>query len=79
MLGIGQQTPYEEIHTMTLRKEPYDRLWRAAVKFHKEYDKWMNGPVLEVNAEVVEEEVCQSVCTVVVVFYRFWSWVSLLT
>ncbi|XP_064605237.1 dynein axonemal heavy chain 3-like isoform X2 [Liolophura sinensis] len=57
MLGTGQQTPYEEIHTMTLRKEPYDRLWRAAVKFHKEYDKWMNGPVLEVNAEVVEEEV----------------------
>ena len=25
--------------------------------FHSQYEKWMNGPLLEVNAEDVEEEV----------------------
>ena len=38
-------------------KEPYEKLWTGAVKFHKYYDKWMNGPLLEVDAEEVEEEV----------------------
>jgi len=44
---------------MTAR-EPYEKLWSTAVTFQKYYDKWMNGPILEVNAEVVEEEVSYS-------------------
>ena len=42
---------------ITERKQPYEKLWHAAVKFHQMYDKWMNGPLLDVNAEEVEEEV----------------------
>lgn len=43
---------------MLVAKEPYEKLWTAAVKFRDYYEKWMNGPLLEVNAEEVEEEVC---------------------
>lgn len=57
LLGMETQTPYTQIQDISVAKEPYDRLWVAAVKFHRQYDKWMNGPILEVNAEVVEEEV----------------------
>ena len=42
---------------MLAAKEPYEKLWTAGVKFHRYYDKWMNGPLLEVNSEEVEEEV----------------------
>lgn len=38
-------------------KDPFDKLWSNAVHFHQQYDKWMSGPLLQVNAEEVEEEV----------------------
>ena len=57
LLQTGDQTPYQQIQDITQTKEPYDKLWQAAVKFHMYYDKWMNGPLLHVNAEEVEEEV----------------------
>ncbi|XP_023932407.1 dynein heavy chain 3, axonemal [Lingula anatina] len=57
LLGIGQQSPYVEIQDIQSAMEPYEKLWKAAVKFYAQNDKWMNGPLLEVNAEVVEEEV----------------------
>ena len=57
LLNTGEQTPYTEIQEIMHAKEPYEKLWRAAVKFHAYHDKWMNGPLLEVDAEEVEEEV----------------------
>ena len=57
MLGTGDPTQYIQIQEMMAAKEPYEKLWQGAVKFHRYYDKWMNGPLLEVNAEEVEEEV----------------------
>ncbi|KAK3779700.1 hypothetical protein RRG08_013655 [Elysia crispata] len=57
MLGLETQTEYREIEEIALRKEPYDKLWSTAVTFHLAHDKWMNGPLLEVNAEDVEEGV----------------------
>ena len=57
MLGTGEQTPYMQIVDIGIAKEPYEKLWYAAVKFHAYYEKWMNGPLLKVNAEEVEEEV----------------------
>jgi len=38
-------------------KEPFDKLWSNAVHFHQQHEKWMSGPLLQVNAEEVEEEV----------------------
>ncbi len=57
MLQTGAQTPYTQIQDILTTKEPYDKLWQAAVKFHMYHDKWMNGPLQQVNAEEVEEEV----------------------
>ena len=57
LLETGKITPYPELETIKEKKEPYEKLWHAAVKFHQMYDKWMNGPLLDVNAEEVEEEV----------------------
>lgn len=58
MLGREELTAYPQIQEFIIQKEPFDKLWSTAVHFHSQYDKWMNGPVLNVNAEVVEEEVC---------------------
>ena len=57
MLGLETQSEYKQIDEIEVRKEPYDKLWSTAVTFHQAYDKWMNGPLLEVNAEDVEEGV----------------------
>ena len=29
-------------------------VWKTGVMLHSQYEKWMNGPLLEVNAENVE-------------------------
>ena len=57
LLNTGQQSEYALIQEMIYRKEPFDKLWKTAVTFHSYHDKWMNGPLIEVNAEEVEEEV----------------------
>ena len=31
--------------------------WKTGVMFHSQYEKLLNGPLLEVNAEDVEEEI----------------------
>ena len=59
MLGREHITQYPQIQDFIVQKEPFDKLWTTAVHFHAQYDKWMNGPLLNVNAEVVEEEVLQ--------------------
>ena len=68
MLGQETQTEYEQIGKIQAAKEPYDKLWSTAVKFHQQHDKWMNGPLLEVNAEFVEEEV-QRQCVLSMILY----------
>ena len=57
MLSTGEQTQYGVLQDIARAKEPYDRLWTMAIKFYSFYEKWMNGPLLEVNADEVEEEV----------------------
>ena len=52
------QTSYGIIMDIVNQKDPYERLWTTAMSFSNYYDKWMNGPILNVNAEVVDEEVC---------------------
>ncbi|ESO88893.1 hypothetical protein LOTGIDRAFT_125424 [Lottia gigantea] len=57
LLGMETQTVYNDIIDLIGMKEPFDKLWSTAVTFHDQYEKWMNGPLLEVIAEEVEEEV----------------------
>lgn len=63
LLNVGQVSSYPQIQELAIKKEPYDKLWRTAVDFYAKYDKWMNGPLLNVNAEIVEEEVRKSTYT----------------
>ncbi|XP_041348477.1 dynein heavy chain 3, axonemal-like isoform X2 [Gigantopelta aegis] len=57
LLGFEKITEYEKLVRLQFMKEPFDKLWHTAVTFHTEHDKWMNGPILAVNAEDVEEGV----------------------
>ncbi|MEE6480199.1 hypothetical protein FKM82_012486 [Ascaphus truei] len=57
LLGTEQISSFNQIQEICKLKEPYDKLWTTAVHFNNYYDKWMNGPLLKVNAEEVEEEV----------------------
>ncbi|XP_063719575.1 dynein axonemal heavy chain 3-like [Symsagittifera roscoffensis] len=59
LLETGMQTSYGIIMDIVNQKDPYERLWTTAMSFSNYYDKWMNGPILNVNAEVVDEEVQQ--------------------
>ncbi|KAL3852322.1 hypothetical protein ACJMK2_015979 [Sinanodonta woodiana] len=59
LLGMEATTQYNEIQEFSLKKEPFDKLWGTAVNYHAHADKWLNGPLLEVNAEDVAEEVQQ--------------------
>ena len=63
LLVTGVQTPYNQLQEILTLKEPYDRLWKSAVTFNKLFDKWMNGPILEVDAEEVEAEVSKRLLT----------------
>lgn len=57
LLGIEQIGTYDQITEICKLKEPYEKLWSTALHFSAHYEKWMNGPLLQVNAEEVEEEV----------------------
>ena len=57
LLDVGQVTPYHQIQELIAKKEPYDRLWKNVVEFNQLYDIWMNGSLLDVNAEFVDEKV----------------------
>ncbi|XP_067915582.1 dynein axonemal heavy chain 3-like [Heterodontus francisci] len=57
LLETGHISPYHQIQNIINAKEPFEKLWKIAVQFNLHYDKWMNGPLLQVNAEEVEQEV----------------------
>eukprot|EP00062_Callorhinchus_milii_P022724 gi/632980863/ref/XP_007907272.1/ PREDICTED: dynein heavy chain 3, axonemal-like [Callorhinchus milii] len=57
LLETGYISPYPQIQNIINSKEPFDRLWKTAVQFNTHYDKWLNGSLLQVNAEEVEREV----------------------
>ncbi|XP_043943753.1 dynein axonemal heavy chain 3-like [Protopterus annectens] len=57
LLETGQISQYPEIQDIIRSKEPFDRLWTTAAHFNTRYNQWLNGPLLQVNAEEVEEEV----------------------
>lgn len=58
LLEVEQISTFDQIDEIYKLKEPYEELWTTAAHFSTCYEKWMNGPFLQVNAENVEEEVC---------------------
>ncbi|XP_078090943.1 dynein axonemal heavy chain 3-like [Mustelus asterias] len=57
LLETGHIHPYHQIQNVIHTLEPFEKLWKTAVQFNLHYDRWMNGPFLQVNAEEVEQEV----------------------
>ncbi|XP_062929153.1 dynein axonemal heavy chain 3-like [Mobula hypostoma] len=57
LLEMGHVSPYHQIQDIIDEKEPYEKLWTAALQFNLHHEKWMNGSLLQVNAEEVEQEV----------------------
>ncbi|XP_051776026.1 dynein axonemal heavy chain 3-like isoform X1 [Erpetoichthys calabaricus] len=57
LLDTGQVGCYPEIQELLKAKEPYDQLWLAALSFNQKYEEWLNGPLLQIKAEEVNEQV----------------------
>ncbi|KAI8840277.1 hypothetical protein BC829DRAFT_446998 [Chytridium lagenaria] len=52
-----QVTVYPQRKQILAALEPYQALYTTAVNFQKSYKKWMDGNLLELDAEVIEAEV----------------------
>ena len=50
-------TSYPKRKQLITALEPYQALYTTAVNFQKSYKKWMDGNLLELEAEVIEQEV----------------------
>lgn len=48
---------FPKIQEIVGAKEPYDRLWRSVVRFTEKQEEWLNGCLVNLNAEEIEEEV----------------------
>lgn len=57
ILDIGELSDFSIMQEILNIKDPFDKLWDMAVKFYELHERWMNGPILSVNAEEVEQEV----------------------
>uniref|UniRef100_A0A1I8FV89 DHC_N2 domain-containing protein n=1 Tax=Macrostomum lignano TaxID=282301 RepID=A0A1I8FV89_9PLAT len=57
LLNTGNQTQYVQLQEIHNLKEPYERLWRGILRFQQCSESWISGPMLQVDAEIVEEEV----------------------
>lgn len=57
ILDTGERTEFTTIQDIIGIKDPFDKLWETAIKLYKLHEKWMNGPILEISAEEVEQEV----------------------
>lgn len=51
------RTEYPQLAELTEALEPYLALWTTAVNFQRAYPTWMEGPLLELDAERVERDV----------------------
>ncbi len=62
LLREEELSPYPQIQEIIQAKAPFDQLWRTIVSFSHNQEKWMNGPILSLNAEGIDEEVVHSTC-----------------
>jgi dynein heavy chain len=52
-----EATLFPQLQQMTILLDPYDKLWRTVADFTTKYEAWMNGPFLDLDAEVIEEDI----------------------
>ena len=56
-MDTGERSDFAVIQDIINLKDPFDKLWNIAIKLYRLHEKWMNGPMLDVNSEEVEQEV----------------------
>jgi len=57
ILDAEEIDEYPIIQEIIAIKEPFDKLWEMVFKLFESHEKWTNGPILELNAEEIEQEV----------------------
>jgi dynein heavy chain len=57
VLDLPKYSDYSTIQEILYLKELFDKLWEMVTNFNALNEKWMNGPLIEINANQVEQEV----------------------
>lgn len=57
ILGFDEISDFLLINEISVLKEPFDKLWDISIRMFNLLDECMNGPIENVNAELVEREV----------------------
>ena len=57
LLRVEELSPYPQIQEIIQIKAPYDQLWRTIVSFTGSQERWLNGPMLKLNSEEIEDQV----------------------
>ncbi|KAJ7305844.1 hypothetical protein JRQ81_010210 [Phrynocephalus forsythii] len=52
-----EKSQFPLLQTIITHKQPFEQLWVTAYNFHVKSEEWMNGPLLQMNAEEISEEV----------------------
>jgi dynein heavy chain len=52
-----EKTPFARWQQTVDVLEPYKTLWETAGTFHAEFNRWMNGPFMDINADDLSEQV----------------------
>ncbi|XP_053132344.1 dynein axonemal heavy chain 3 isoform X3 [Hemicordylus capensis] len=52
-----EKSQFPLLQTIISHKQPFEQLWVTAYNFHVKSEEWMNGPILQLNAEEITEEV----------------------
>lgn len=48
---------FQTLAVIIEKMEPVEKLWKTAYEFEKNYETWMFGPFMDLNADVIKEEV----------------------
>uniref|UniRef100_A0A8C3ES90 Dynein axonemal heavy chain 3 n=1 Tax=Corvus moneduloides TaxID=1196302 RepID=A0A8C3ES90_CORMO len=52
-----EKSQFPLLQSIIATKEPFEQLWVTAYSFHTKSEEWMNGPLQQLNADEINEEV----------------------
>ncbi|XP_048348807.1 dynein axonemal heavy chain 3 [Sphaerodactylus townsendi] len=52
-----EKSQFPQLRTIITNKQPFEQLWVTAYNFSIKSEEWMNGPLQDLNAEEITEEV----------------------
>ncbi|EDV21418.1 uncharacterized protein TRIADDRAFT_60039 [Trichoplax adhaerens] len=57
LLGCEVKSTFPILQEIVSKKDPFDKLWKTVVTYNNNAKNWMNGSMLKLNAEQLEEQV----------------------